>query len=168
LIFTAGRTGRKADLSPLGFVEPFRFSSILGWECRKNREDAMVDSPRTPSISAETVCRIVLKARQFDVKEGRVDPDDSSNAADDGFRSVLEDEPDDPVYQELKAFIDDLDIDEQCEIVALMWVGRGDFDPGDFASAVEMAREEHNSRTAAYLLGTPLPGRPAGRRARRL
>jgi hypothetical protein len=116
----------------------------------------MATIPQRPQIAVDTICRIMVKARQFDVKEGTVDPDDSSNAADDGFRSVLEDQPDDPVYEELKAFIDDLDVDDLCEIVALMWVGRGDFDATEWRQALEQARQEHNDQTADYLLGTPL------------
>ena len=113
-------------------------------------------TPPGPQISVETVCRIVVKARQFDAKEGGIVPDDASDAADDEFRAVLEDLPDDPVYQELKSFIDGLDIDDQCEIVALMWMGRGDFDGTEWQQAVEQAREEHSDHTAEYLLGTPL------------
>lgn len=112
--------------------------------------------PTRPEIATDTICRIVLKARQFDVKEGEVDPDEASNATDDGFTDVLEDDPDDPVYQELKSFIDDLDIDEQCEVVALMWIGRGDYEPGEWQRAFQVAQDEHNERTAEYLLGTPL------------
>lgn len=112
--------------------------------------------PRRPQIATDTVCRLVVRARQFDVKEGAVTPDEGSNGIDEGFREVLEDTPDDPVFEEAKAFIDDLDIDEQCELVALMWIGRGDFDPSEFANAVAVARDEHNDRTAEYLLRTPL------------
>ena len=57
--------------------------------------------PRRPQIATDTVCRIVIKARQFDVKEAEADPDEGSNAVDDGFTDVLEDTADDPVYEEL-------------------------------------------------------------------
>ncbi len=114
--------------------------------------------PRRPQIATDTVCRLVVRARQFDVKEGAVVPDDGSNGIDDGFRNVLEDTPDDPVFEEARAFINDLDIDEQCELVALMWIGRGDFDPSEFGNAVAVARDEHTDRTAEYLLRTPLLG----------
>lgn len=112
--------------------------------------------PTRPQIATDTICRIVIKARQFDVKEGEVDPDEASNATDDGFTDVLEDDPDDPVYQELKSFIDGLDVDEQCELVALMWIGRGDYDSSEWARALKVAQDEHTERTAEYLLGTPL------------
>ena len=112
--------------------------------------------PRRPQIATDTVCRIVIKARQFDVEEGEVDPDEASNATDDGFTDVLEDDPDDPVYEELKTFIDDLDVDEQCELIALMWIGRGDYDQSEWGRAFKAAQDARTERTAEYLLGTPL------------
>jgi hypothetical protein len=112
--------------------------------------------PRRPEIAADTICRIVLRARQFDAKEAQIESDEGSNATDDGFRDVLEDKPDDPVIQELRTFINDLNVDDQCELVALMWIGRGDYDASEWARALKTAQEEHNDGTADYLLGTPL------------
>ena len=116
----------------------------------------MAQIPIRPHIAVDAVCRIVLKARQFDVKEGVVEADYGSNAADEGFRVVLAGYGNDPVFQELKTFIDDMDIDEQCELVALTWVGRGDFTGAEWQAALGLARQEHNEHTAEYLLGTPL------------
>jgi hypothetical protein len=115
----------------------------------------MTKSPKRPEINTETVCRIVVKARQFDAKEAAVEENYGANAADEDFREVLEDTADDPVYEELKTFIDGLNVDEQCELVALTWVGRGDFKAGAWARALTLARQEHTARTAEYLLGTP-------------
>ena len=112
--------------------------------------------PTRPQIATDTICRIVIKARQFDVKEGEVDPDEASNATDDGFTDVLEDDPDDPVYLELKSFIDGLDVDDQCELIALLWIGRGDYDQSEWGRAFKVAQDERTERTAEYLLGTPL------------
>lgn len=108
------------------------------------------------SISTEAVCFIIAKAREFDVKDPVTDPGEGSNPTDDGQRAVLEDNPDDPVRAELVSFIHDLNVDEQVDLVAMMWLGRGDdeFDGWDELRA-EAARA-HNNRTARYLLGTPL------------
>src|SRR5215468_3553697 len=80
----------------------------------------------TLGISSEKVCYIIAKARQFEAKDVVADPDSGSNPTDDGVVSVLEDQPDDPVYEELIAFIAGLDEDEQVDLVALAWLGRGD------------------------------------------
>lgn len=110
-------------------------------------------------ISVEKVRFIIVKARQFDAKEGDSDPDESSNAADDGEADVLEDKPeDDAVQQELVQFINGLTEEEQINLVALAWVGRGTYDIEDWDEAIDTARTEHNKRTAQYLLGLPLLG----------
>ena len=112
----------------------------------------------TLSISPEKAYFIVAKARQFDVKDGVTDPDSGSNSSDDGMVSVLEDLPDDPVRAELVSFIHDLNEDEQNELVALAWLGRGTYDISEWVDAVDTARDAHNKRTAQYLLSLPLLG----------
>ena len=116
----------------------------------------MTKGPTRPEIDAQKVCRIIVKMRQFDAKEGEVEEDYGANASDEGFREVLAGFADDPVYDELKTFIDDMDVDEQCDLVALMWLGRGDFVAKDWAQALSLARQERTRRTSEYLLGTPL------------
>jgi hypothetical protein len=109
-------------------------------------------------IATDKVCYIIVKARQFDVKEGNANPNSGSDAIDDGFTDVLEDKPDDPVYRELTGFIGGLDIEEQLNLVALAWLGRGTYDKTEWDEALTTARQEHNNRTAQYLLGLPLLG----------
>ncbi len=109
-----------------------------------------------PDISTDKVCYIISKARMFDVKEEVTNPRSGSNATDEDMRDILEDFADDPTYQEVVEFIRALDEDEQIELVALAWVGRGTFDAEDWDEAVETAAGEHNARTAEYLLGLPL------------
>jgi hypothetical protein len=108
------------------------------------------------SISTEKVCFIVVKAREFDAKDVVTDPAEASNATDDGMLSVLEDNRDDPVFQELTAYIGALNEDEQVDLVALAWLGRGDGEIGDWDDLRAEALRAHNKRTAAYLLGMPL------------
>lgn len=110
------------------------------------------------AISCETVATILAKARQFDVKDVVTDPDSSSNASDDAMLSVLEDHSDDPVRAELTAIIRGLNQDEQIDLVALTWLGRGDGDLEDWNDIRAEAARAHNRRTAEYLLGTPLLG----------
>ncbi len=115
--------------------------------------------PPELGIDPDKVAHIIFKARQFDAKEADSDPDEGSNAADDGMTDVLEDKPgEDSVRRELVAFIRALNIDEQVALVALAWVGRGTYDIAEWGEALETARGEHNNRTASYLLGLPLLG----------
>jgi Protein of unknown function (DUF3775) len=110
------------------------------------------------AISAAKVATILAKARQFDVKDVVTDPGSGSNAADDAMLSVLEDHSDDPVRNELRAIIRGLNEDEQIDLVALAWLGRGDGDIGDWDDIRAEAARAHNRRTAEYLLGMPLLG----------
>jgi hypothetical protein len=109
------------------------------------------------SIFAEKICFIVVKAREFDAKDTVTDPDNASNATDDGTISVLEDHRDDPVVQELRGFIGALTEDEQVDLVALAWLGRGDGGIEDWDTLRAEAARAHNNRTASYLLGMPQP-----------
>jgi hypothetical protein len=111
-------------------------------------------------INPDKVCQIIVKARAFDAKEGVSDPDSGSNAADDGMTDVLEDLPDDvdATRLELLEFIRALDEDEQMNLVALAWLGRGTYDISEWCEALSVARNEHNKRTAEYLLKLPLLG----------
>lgn len=108
------------------------------------------------SVSPEKVCFIVVKAREFDAKDIVTDPDSSSNASDDGMISVLEDHGNDPVVAELSGFIQALTEDEQIDLVALAWLGRGDGTIEEWDELRAEAARAHNRRTAAYLLGMPL------------
>ena len=56
---------------------------------------------------------------------------------------------------ELRAFIDRLNDEEQISLVALMWIGRGTFEPEELAEAKATASEEATTPTADYLIGTP-------------
>jgi hypothetical protein len=62
---------------------------------------------------------------------------------------------DDPAFMEARSQIRSMNIDEQCELVALAWIGRGDYAPDEWRDAVRAANEAHNNRTAEYLFGMP-------------
>jgi hypothetical protein len=108
------------------------------------------------AISAEKVAAILAIARRFDVKDVVTDPDSGSNASDDAMLSVLEDHGDDPARTELVAMIRALNEDEQVDLVALTWLGRGDGDLDDWEDLRAEADRAHNRRTAEYLSGIPL------------
>lgn len=108
-----------------------------------------------PEINIDKVCFVIVKAREYDVQYRPLEGDDS-NASDDNFVSVFGSDKDDSVRKEIKQFIDAMDEDEQCELVALCWVGRGDFSAEEWTEAVEEARSRRQGSTADYLIGTPL------------
>ncbi|MEQ9122604.1 MAG: DUF3775 domain-containing protein [Alphaproteobacteria bacterium] len=106
--------------------------------------------------SLDKICFVVVKARAFVAQAEPVQENPGSGAADDDFRGVLAGYANDQTYVELKSFIDDLNDDEQCELVALAWLGRGDFGDGEWAQVVREARGRRQGSTADYLLGMPI------------
>jgi len=110
------------------------------------------------SISTDKVSFLIEKAREFDVKEAASDPDSGSNATDDEMIDVLEDNGRDPVEREIRGFIRALSEDEQIDLVALMRLGRGDRSIEEWDELRREAADQHNDRTAQYLLGEPMLG----------
>jgi hypothetical protein len=108
-----------------------------------------------PTINTDKVCFIVVKARELESEDSGVEAD-ASNPTDDHFVSVLTEEAFDTVRAEIASFIEAMDEEQQAELVALAWVGRGDFSADEWETALTEARARHEGPTSAYLLGQPL------------
>jgi hypothetical protein len=107
-------------------------------------------------IDPQTVCFLIIKARQFDAKVEVVEPDPGSNPSDEDMRGVLEDYPDDSVDAEIRALVDSLNEDKQIDLVTLLWLGRADGSADEWNTLRSKATAAHSDHTADYLLGTPL------------
>lgn len=116
------------------------------------------DEPIEMNVNPEKVCFIIAKAREFDAKVEPVEPEPGSNPADDEDREILADYTDDPTLEELRTAIDSLDDDELIDVIALAWVGRGDFQRDEWLNARELAQERHRHHSASYLVGMPALG----------
>jgi len=101
---------------------------------------------------------IIQKARAFDVQVDMDDPDSGSNPTDDRQLVVLEDTRDNPAERELTQTLSDLNDDQLTELLALLWVGRGDYSSSDWREALKAARAARNKRVVRYLAGTPMLG----------
>jgi hypothetical protein len=102
-------------------------------------------------ISLEAVATIVDHARALQGKEetdaAQASEDEDSEAA------LLQQTPDDMTAGALRAFIADLNEDEQASLIALTWIGRGDHGAEDWEEARALAAERNEGRdAAAYLL----------------
>lgn len=116
------------------------------------------DDLATLSISPETVCYIIVKARARHAKDAVTDPDPGSDGPDDGMLEVLEDHPDDPVDEELAGAISALNEDQQIDLVTIAWLGRGDEDVSTWHALRAEAAASRDVSTARYLMGMPLVG----------
>ena len=77
-------------------------------------------------ISASKVVQVIFLAREMDVGAGQ-----------------------------LHAFVEDLNEQEKAHLTAIAWVGRGAFEPEEYAEAVDTALTEATTPTADYLMGMP-------------
>ncbi|MDP3739231.1 MAG: DUF3775 domain-containing protein [Hyphomonadaceae bacterium] len=99
-------------------------------------------------VSADALARIILLARTFaadaasasGTKEGLGRQDVSESGAD------------------LRAAIESLSADDQAILVALAWIGRGEFVPAEFDQALVMAFERQTGAASDYLMGLPMLG----------
>ena len=107
-------------------------------------------------LNPETVCFLISKAKEFHAKEDVVIPDEPFSPSEDWARQVLADHEGDLTFQEFKASVDDLEPDQQVAVVALMWLGRGDYDEDQWDTACADAKSDWTPRTAEYLMATPL------------
>jgi hypothetical protein len=110
----------------------------------------------TLSISSEKVCYLVVKAREFDVQDVDTELESGSNASDDRMIDVLEESKDNPVEQEMRVFVAELDEDEKADLIGLLRLGRGDGMMEEWQALRDEGMREHAGRIAAYLLGQPL------------
>ena len=108
-------------------------------------------------IALDKVCELILRARAIDVKEGVTDPDSGSNPIDDGNLDSLIASPDDTTEQEMRDVIAGLNDDERVDLIALVYIGRGDMEPEEWGASVRLARERLGGGTpiSDYLLGIP-------------
>jgi len=110
-------------------------------------------------INPLLVCNLILKARAFHAREEADIQEDASNPTDDTITTALavdnEESERDPLYNELKCLIEDLDPDQKAELVALVWVGREDYVAEDWYAALDEARRSAIPFTTEYLLSKP-------------
>lgn len=99
-----------------------------------------------PTTPLETLCRIVLRGREY---EAQTPTDyDGGEAAenidgeDGDALSVLDDSVNDSVEEELKSVFEDLAEDQLAEVLAFCWVGSGTYEASDWDEALEAAGEE--------------------------
>ncbi|HEX8380408.1 MAG TPA: DUF3775 domain-containing protein, partial [Allosphingosinicella sp.] len=110
----------------------------------------------------ETLCRIILRARENEAQVPAQDPDEDADNVDDfddeggEALSVLEDELNSGVEEELRAILDDLADDQLAETLALAWVGRGTYDVSEWEDASAEANDIDPESGIDELMDMPL------------
>ena len=97
-----------------------------------------------PLTPLDTLCRIILRAREYEAQTAsdydRGEDPDNVDDEQEGALSVLEDEINDSVEEELQAVFEDLGEDQLAEVIAFCWVGQGTYDASDWDEAIEEAQ----------------------------
>ena len=118
------------------------------------------------AIDPDTVRLFVPKAKAISAAlnsdyeaggEHEIELDDQSRDAHQ-HDGLAEEEEEDLTESELRALIEDLNVDEAADLIAITWIGRGDFEASEWSEAVAEARLRGNKRTSTYLLGMPMLG----------
>jgi len=111
---------------------------------------------RLTKIDPEYLQSLILKFRAVMAEVPDNASDDSVLPDDDEITSPLADVSDNLVREELIEEIQGLDPTHQNELVALMWLGRGDAEPEEWPKLLKMAVQQHDVPTEDYLLDHPL------------
>jgi len=106
------------------------------------------------TLSPKFLQNLILHTRGLMATEGYAS-DDGGNITDDDGPASLQNRRDDLTDDELINEIDDLEPDQQAQLIALFWIGRGDMEPEEWDDAVAMALERRQGSTAEYLLSHP-------------
>jgi len=106
-------------------------------------------------VNPDTVCFLISKAREFHSKEEVVIPDTPDSPAEDWGLQALTEHMADVTLQEFKTTFADLEPDQQRNVVALFWLGRGDYTARDWLYALDAARQNATPWTAEYLIAHP-------------
>lgn len=117
------------------------------------------------TIGPDTVRHFILKARAINAglnqdydggSEHEIDSDGQGGETH-HHDGLAEEEAEDQTRAELRALIEDLNVDEAAELIALAWIGRGDFTAEEWDDVLAEARTRQAS-ASIYLLGLPLLG----------
>lgn len=107
-------------------------------------------------LNPESVRSVITHAREFQVEASMEAEEAPESLADDQAFERLTEYQGDERYTELRNVIEDLEPDQQRTLVALMWLGRGDYSLDEWEEALGYAAEADSVSTADYLIATPL------------
>lgn len=120
---------------------------------RSTREGAVPEL----RISTEKVCDFIETAREL---AGKVPPTtgDHTTTGDDSELVTIEEpegigEDEDARRREIVEFIAGLNVEEQTDLLALIWLGRGDYDISEWDDAIAEAEGRIAARDPDYMIG---------------
>jgi hypothetical protein len=108
------------------------------------------------NINQGIICNIILKSREINIADDLTLPEDRDALSDAEWEQILAEYQDDLSYQELKNLINELEPDQQQDVIALMYIGRGDFTKNEWKEARHQAYAIKIPNRAYYLIAKPM------------
>jgi len=119
------------------------------------------------ALNPDTVSHLILVAREMQQSAPELisaelsEDHDTDHFTQDDVTDIIDDyapveHAQDTTYHEFVSAVESLNQEQQNELVALMWLGRGTYGPEEWAVAVTDAKEASNDHTAEYLMRAPL------------
>lgn len=108
------------------------------------------------NLNNDIVCHIISRAREIEIEGDLYLPGDPASPQTEDEKDVLAEDKDDLTLQELKDVINDLEPDQQKELIALLFIGTGDFEKEQWADALKAAHDVPPQSRADYLISKPM------------
>ena len=109
-------------------------------------------------ISTEKVCAFIEAAREVAGKVASTSGDRTTTGDDSKLETIV-DEPGQDLYEgdgrrrQMVEFVAGLNVEEQTDLLALIWLGRGDYDIAEWDDALEEAEARIAARDPDYMIG---------------
>jgi hypothetical protein len=107
-------------------------------------------------VNPDDVCQLIQLARDFHAQDAIVVPDEPSEPDMSLGVAAMQPHAGNPLLEEFRTIIQDFDRSQQVQVVALLWLGRGDYDVEEWEELLEDATDAWSDHTADYLLAHPL------------
>jgi hypothetical protein len=103
-------------------------------------------------INPDKVCQLIEAAQEL---AGRVPSTagDRTTTGDDSPLTFIEERDDDPTRQQMVEMIAGMNVEEQVDLLALVYIGRGDFDLATWDDALEEARTRIDVGDPDFMIG---------------
>ena len=111
-------------------------------------------------ISTEKVCALIEAAREIAGKVAST-TGDRTTTGDDSKLETIVDAPGEDIYEgderrrQTVEFIAGLNVEEQTDLLALIWLGRGDYDIAEWDEALSEAEGRIAARDPDFMVGDP-------------
>lgn len=105
-------------------------------------------------LDPQKVCFLIVKLREFGI-QAEPNLGGGSDASDDKFVAVFDNEANPSVTQEAQGLIEAMNADERRELIALTLVGRGDYSKEEWSDALSAAVSHPEPTTSDFLMQNP-------------